>query len=93
MVVPASMVLATGLKTTGLYKYSISFSLRLCTRYLRGFDLEFRDSALSRVQQFINQTGGPRYLPLVGVSTGHAEPVLPAWVSNVARKMMVPFRE
>jgi len=80
--VPSSIALVTGLKSTALYKYSIPFSVQLCSRYLRGFDLEHRDTAVSKVNRFINQTGGPRTLLLVGVSTGEAEPTLPQWISN-----------
>lgn len=80
--VPSALVLATGLNSTALYKYSIPFSVQLCSRYLRGFDLEFKDDAVSKVERFINRTGGPRTLLLVGVSTTDAEPVLPDWVSD-----------
>lgn len=76
------LVLATGLNSTALYKYSIPFSVQLCSRYLRGFDLEHRDAAVSKVNRFINQTGGPRALLLVGVSMDETEPTLPQWVSN-----------
>jgi hypothetical protein len=63
--VPSSLVLATGLKSTALYKYSIPFSVQLCSRYLRGFDLELRQDPISKIEQFINRTGGPRTLLLV----------------------------
>lgn len=78
---PTSVVEATGIRTTALYKFSIPFSVQLCARYLRGFDLEHRTSAVSKVERFINQNGGPRTLLLVGVSTDDAEPRLPEWVN------------
>jgi hypothetical protein len=81
---------ATGSRTTALYKFSVPFSVQLCARYLRGFDLEHRASALSKVDRFINKTGGPRALLLVGVSTGDAEPQLPQWVSD---KLYGPITE
>lgn len=80
--VPTGIPLSTGIHTTGLYKYSVPFSTQLCGRYLRGLDLDYRDTAIAKVTQFVNQTGGPRHLLLVGVSTGDAEPVLPDWIST-----------
>lgn len=80
--VPSALALATDLNSTALYKYSIPFSIQLCARYLRGFDLEFKDNSISKIESFINRTGGPRTLLLVGVSTSEAEPTLPDWVSD-----------
>ncbi len=77
-----TLALTTGLNSTALYKYSIPLSVQLCSRYLRGFDLEFKDDSISKVERFINRTGGFRTLLLVGVSTAEAEPILPDWVSD-----------
>jgi hypothetical protein len=80
--VPIGVALSTSDVTTGLYKYSLPFSVQLCGRYLRGLDLEYRDPAISKVEKFVNRSGGPRYLLLVGVSTGDGEAVLPDWLNE-----------
>ena len=82
LTVPTGIALSTGIYTTGLYKYGVPFSVQLCGRYLRGLDIEYRESTVSKVSQFINRSGGPRHLLLAGVSTGDGDPTPPDWISD-----------
>jgi len=74
---PTSIVQSQKIKDTRLYKFSIPFSVQLCSRYLRGYDLELAQRPRRDVKEFIERRGYVRNLLLVGVSTGLEEPTLP----------------
>jgi len=79
---PISMALSVGSYNTSLYKFCIPFSVQLCARYLRGYDLEMDIEALRDVKSNIQRHGGFRYLWLIGVSTGDTEPTLPSGIND-----------
>ncbi len=81
---PTNLALSVGTFKTSLYKYSLPLSVQLCARYFRGLDLEFDSKVLGRVKSYIERAGGPRYLLLVGVSTGPSSPKLPEGIDTDA---------
>ena len=70
VVLPSHLALALGKYDTSQYKFSIPFSVQLCSRYFRGLDLEFAASVLRRVKGHLSDSGGPRHLLIVSISTG-----------------------
>ena len=65
-----------------LYKFSIPFSFQLCSRYLRGYDLEMNKETIENVKSHVKRFGKPDYLWLVAVSTGVQEPVAPDGIDD-----------
>jgi len=80
---PARTALAQGKYTTDLHKFGVPLSYQLVGRYFRGFDLETNANVIERVKGNIVRHGGPRFLVLVGVSTGGQEPKLPQVNENL----------
>ncbi len=72
--VPINLALAVRNFRPSLYKYSLPLSYQICSRYFRGFDLEFGTDVLRRVKGFIEGSGDPRYLLVVGVSASPGVP-------------------
>jgi hypothetical protein len=79
---PTSIALARKTKDMRLYKFAIPFSVQLCSRYLRGYDLDLGEKPVKAVKGFIDRLGGPKNLLLVGVSTGDDEPSLPTGIND-----------
>lgn len=79
---PTSIALVGKMKNSRLYKFSIPFSVQLCSRYLRGYDLEYDPKAVSIVKGFADKYGGMRNLLLIGISTGEEEPSLPDGINQ-----------
>jgi len=79
---PIHLALRIGNYKTSLYKYSIPLSVQLCGRYFRAQDLEFDPKVLDRVKGYIDGAGGPRYLLLIGVSTGPQPPAMPEGLAD-----------
>ncbi|MEJ5328499.1 MAG: hypothetical protein WHU54_09685 [Candidatus Bathyarchaeia archaeon] len=76
--VPISVALSLDAYTTDLHKFGVPLSYQLVGRYFRGFDLEMNPDTVSAVKGNVERHGGCRILMIVGVSTGPAEPELPA---------------
>lgn len=89
VVVPTDIVLEKRTCTTDLYKFSIPFSVQLCARYLRGYDLELDATSIKEIKGFSDRYGY-RYLLLVGVSVGDQEPELP---TDINSNIYEPLRE
>jgi len=79
---PVSTALSVGKYNTSLYKFCMPFSVQLCARYFRGYDLETDNKIIVDVKNNIERYGGFRYLWLVGISTGEADPVLPSGIND-----------
>ncbi len=71
-----------GSYTTSLHKFGVPLSYQIVARYLRGLDLETKETTLEAVKGNIQKHGGPRILILAGVSTGGGDPTLPTVNSN-----------
>jgi hypothetical protein len=79
---PVSTALSIGKYNTSLYKFCVPFSIQLCSRYFRGYDLETDPKIVVNVKNNVQRYGGFRYLWLIGISTGESEPVLPPGISD-----------
>ncbi|OHD65402.1 MAG: hypothetical protein A2176_15725 [Spirochaetes bacterium RBG_13_51_14] len=73
--VPANLALPLDIKTTGLYKVSLPLSYQIYSRYLYGLDLDYSRPALETATGIKTGRGNPKYLVLIAVSHGGAEPV------------------
>jgi hypothetical protein len=71
---PANLALSLDVKTTGLYKVSLPVSYQICYRYLYGLDLDYSAMALETAAGIKTGRGSPKYLILIAVSHGGAEP-------------------
>jgi len=74
VVVPINTILSVGKKDTTLYKFSLPFSYQLFFRYFQGFDLEFRESSIKIAKGYAIKKGVPKYLMVISVAFGTAEP-------------------
>jgi hypothetical protein len=67
--VPMNTVIQLQGNTTSLYKFGIPLSVQLCSRYLRGFDLDFSKAALDAAKGYSSRFGPPAALLVAHVST------------------------
>jgi len=74
--VPANLALALDVKTTALYKVSLPLSYQISFRYLYGLDLDYSASALETAAGQKTAKGNPKFMILVAVSHGGAEPII-----------------
>ncbi|MBN2157953.1 MAG: hypothetical protein JW807_01065 [Spirochaetes bacterium] len=73
--VPANLAIQLDNKSTGLYKVALPISYLLCYRYLFGLDLDFSSTALDTAAGIKTNRGNPKFLILVSVCHGGAEPL------------------
>jgi hypothetical protein len=81
VVVPINIVLATNLRNTSLYRFSLPFSYQLAFRYLNGFDLEYEKSSFTSVTNAIRDDHhnfsiykSPKYLLVFSVGKDGVTP-------------------
>ena len=79
---PVNTAISIGKYNTSLYKFCMPFSIQLCTRYFRGYDLEMDTTIINNVKNNIQRHGGFRDLWLIGISTGDSEPTLPSEINT-----------
>ena len=76
-VVQSGPALASGSKTTSLYRSSVPFSYQLCHRHLFGLDLDYGKTALEIASGTREDKGMARYLVTVSLIHGSNEPQVP----------------
>lgn len=67
VVIPTQHVIAAADRSRVLHQFSVSLGFQLCTRYLRGLDLDYRAPLIRRVHE--GARGGVRFLLVAHVST------------------------
>lgn len=76
LTLPLGTAVALNDKGTTLHRFAIPFSLQLAGRYLRGFDLDFRNEVKERVTRYARERidDYPSFVITVGVDVGSDEP-------------------
>lgn len=79
---PVGVALSVGSYNTSLYKFCMPFSIQLCTRYFRGYDLEMNPKVISDIKGNSGKYGGFRNLWVIGISTSNDHPALPSGINT-----------